>query len=134
MNNPSLVELFAKIVESEPIQVVISVSQHSGIDFDLNVYWEDQWGIRGSMPNPEKPNIGGCSYNIPNSCTCLEIHLEVLATIKDGDEWFDNEYQSHHDPNDDFSDLNLDDILKDIDEEGLVEGQDLIWPGIRALV
>ncbi|MFQ6636355.1 hypothetical protein Gotur_013687, partial [Gossypium turneri] len=75
------------------------------------------------MPTPENPNIDGCSYNIPNSCTCLEIHLEVLATIEDGDEGSDNDDQSHHDPNDNFSDPDLDDIPKDIDEKRPMEGE-----------
>ncbi|MFQ6621825.1 hypothetical protein Gotur_002740, partial [Gossypium turneri] len=75
------------------------------------------------MPTPENPNTGGCSYNIPNSCTCLEIHPEVLATIEDGDEGFDNDDQSHFDPNDDFSDPDLDDIPEDIDKKGPVKGE-----------
>ncbi|MFQ6633257.1 hypothetical protein Gotur_011100, partial [Gossypium turneri] len=75
------------------------------------------------MPTPENPNTTGCSYNIPNSCTHLEIHLEVLVTIEDGDEGSDNNDQSHHDPNDDFSDLDLDDIPEDIYEERRVEGE-----------
>ncbi|PPD73494.1 hypothetical protein GOBAR_DD29570 [Gossypium barbadense] len=32
---------------------------------------------------------------------------------------------SHHDPNDDFSDPDLDDISEDIDEEGPVEGENV---------
>ncbi|PPS15773.1 hypothetical protein GOBAR_AA04803 [Gossypium barbadense] len=75
------------------------------------------------MATPENPNTGRCSYNISNSCTFLEIHPKVLATIEDDDEWSDNDDQSHSDPNDDFSDPDLDDILEDIDEEGLVEGE-----------
>ncbi|MFQ6657065.1 hypothetical protein Gotur_026892 [Gossypium turneri] len=43
------------------------------------------------MPTPENPNTGGCPYNIPNSCTRLEIHPEVLTTIKDGDKGSDND-------------------------------------------
>ncbi|PPS10100.1 hypothetical protein GOBAR_AA10539 [Gossypium barbadense] len=76
-----------------------------------------------SIPTPENTNTGGCSYNIPNLCTRLEIHPEVLAIIEDGDEGSDNHDQFHCDPNDDFSDPNLDDISKDIDEEGPVEGE-----------
>ncbi|MFQ6650359.1 hypothetical protein Gotur_022965, partial [Gossypium turneri] len=75
------------------------------------------------MPTLENPNIGGCSYNIPNPCPRLEIHPEVLTIIEDGDERSDNDDQSHRDPNDDFSDPDLDDILEDIDKEGPVEGK-----------
>ncbi|MFQ6620998.1 hypothetical protein Gotur_002162 [Gossypium turneri] len=67
------------------------------------------------MPTPENPNTGGCSYNTPYSCPRLEIHPVVLATIEDSDEGSDNDDQSHRDPNDDFRDPDLDDILEDID-------------------
>ncbi|MFQ6650839.1 hypothetical protein Gotur_023056 [Gossypium turneri] len=86
IENPSPVELFAEIAELDPIQVVILASEHSGIDFDLNVSWEDQSGFGRSMSTVENPNTGGSSYNIPNLCTRLEIHPEVLATIEDSDE------------------------------------------------
>ncbi|XP_017617579.1 uncharacterized protein LOC108462092 [Gossypium arboreum] len=125
IENPNPIELFAKITESDPIQVVIPASQRSRIDFDLNASWEDQLGFGWSMPTPENPNTGRCSYNIPNPCPRLEIHPEVLATIEYGDEGSDNDDQSHRDPNDDFSDLDLDDIPEDIDEEGLVEGENV---------
>ncbi|MFQ6667201.1 hypothetical protein Gotur_033302, partial [Gossypium turneri] len=129
IDNPSPVELFAKIAEPDPIQVIILASQRSGIDFDLNVCWEDQSGCGGLMPTPENPNTDGCLYNIPNSCTRLEIrleiHPEVLATIKDGDEGSDNEDQSHRDPSDNFSDPDLDDIHKDIDDKGSVESENV---------
>ncbi|PPD80906.1 hypothetical protein GOBAR_DD22169 [Gossypium barbadense] len=48
---------------------------------------------------------------------------DLKRKIKDGDEGSDNDDQSHRDPNDDFSDPNLDDILEDIDEEGSVQGE-----------
>ncbi|PPS12195.1 hypothetical protein GOBAR_AA08449 [Gossypium barbadense] len=83
------------------------------------------------MPTPKNPNTDGCLYNIPNSCTRLDIHIEVLATIKDGDEGSDNEDQSHCDPHNDFNDLNLDDILEDIDEVGLVEGENVNPHSVR---
>ncbi|MFQ6636025.1 hypothetical protein Gotur_014121, partial [Gossypium turneri] len=75
------------------------------------------------MPTPKNPNTSGCSYNTPDSCSRLKIYPEVLATIEDSDEGFDNDDQSHHDPNDDFSDPDLDDIPEDIDEKGLVDGE-----------
>ncbi|KAH1128986.1 hypothetical protein J1N35_000364 [Gossypium stocksii] len=53
----------------------------------------------------------------------FEIHLEVLATIEDGDEGSDNDDQSHCDPKNYFSYPDLDDILEDIDEERPVEGE-----------
>ncbi|KAH1032613.1 hypothetical protein J1N35_044787 [Gossypium stocksii] len=83
----------------------------------------DQLGYGQSMPSPENPNTSGCSYNIPNSCTHLDIHPEVLATIENGDKGFDNDDQSYRDPNDDFNDPDLDDIPEDIYKEGLVEGE-----------
>ncbi|XP_016740192.1 uncharacterized protein [Gossypium hirsutum] len=100
IENPSPVELFAEIVEPDPIQMS---------------------GFVRLAPTPENPNTGGCSYNTPYSSHCLEIHPEVLATIEDCDEGSDNDDQSH--PNDNFSDPDLDDILEDIDEEGPVEGE-----------
>ncbi|XP_012442176.1 uncharacterized protein LOC105767211 [Gossypium raimondii] len=112
IENPNLVELFAEITEPDPIQMVIPASQRSEIDFDLNVPWEDQSGFVLSAPTPENPNT--------------EIHPEVLATIEDCDEGSDNDDQSHRDPNDDFSDPDLDDIPEDIDEEGPVEGENAI--------
>ncbi|XP_016700027.1 uncharacterized protein [Gossypium hirsutum] len=124
IENPSPVELFAEITEPDPIQMVIPASQRSGIDFDLNVPWEDQSGFVLSAPTPENPNTGGCSYNTLYSSHCLEIHPEVLATIEHCDEGSDNDDQSHRDPNDDFSDLDLNDIPEDIDEEGPVEDPD----------
>ncbi|MFQ6664589.1 hypothetical protein Gotur_031654, partial [Gossypium turneri] len=121
--NLSPVELFAEIVEPDPIEVVIPASQRSEIDFDLNVSCKDQSSCGRPMPTPENPNTSRCSYNIPNSCTRLEIHPEVLATIENGDEGYDNDDQSHCNLNDDFSDPDLDDIPKDIDEEGQIEGK-----------
>ncbi|PPS19744.1 hypothetical protein GOBAR_AA00827 [Gossypium barbadense] len=47
----------------------------------------------------------------------------VVIPVKDGDEGFNNEDQSYHD-NKDFSDLDLEEILGDIDDEGMVEGED----------
>ncbi|MFQ6632776.1 hypothetical protein Gotur_010558 [Gossypium turneri] len=75
------------------------------------------------MPTPKNPNTGGCSYNTPDSGPHLKIHPEVLATIKDSDEGSDNDDQSYRDPNDDFSEPDLDDISKDIDEEGSIKGK-----------
>ncbi|MFQ6661985.1 hypothetical protein Gotur_029962, partial [Gossypium turneri] len=123
IENPSPVELFTEITEPDPIQMVIPASQRSGIDFDLNIPWEDQSGFVLPALTPENPNTGGCSYNTPYSSHCLEIHSEVLATIEDCDEGSNNDDQSHRDPNDDFSDPDLDDIPEDIDEEGPVEGE-----------
>ncbi|MFQ6665948.1 hypothetical protein Gotur_032487 [Gossypium turneri] len=57
IENPSPVELFAEIAESNPIQVVILASQRSGIDFDLNISWEDQSGFGRSMPTPVEVRI-----------------------------------------------------------------------------
>ncbi|XP_012472493.1 uncharacterized protein LOC105789672 [Gossypium raimondii] len=102
IKNPSPIELFAEIVEPDPIQMS---------------------GFVRLAPTPENPNTGGCSYNTPYSSHCLEIHLEVLATIEDCDEGSDNDDQSHRDPNDKFSDPDLDDIPEDIDEEGPIEGE-----------
>ncbi|KAH1097279.1 hypothetical protein J1N35_014200 [Gossypium stocksii] len=136
IENPSSVELFAEIAKPDPIQVVNPAIQRSGIDFDLNVSWEDQSGLGRSMPTTKNLNTGGCSYNIPNSCPRLEIHPEVLASIEDGDKGSDNDNQSHCDPNDDFSYPNLDDITEEIDEEGPVEGENtnLHSAGTRDLV
>ncbi|MFQ6651438.1 hypothetical protein Gotur_023769, partial [Gossypium turneri] len=106
--------------------MVIPASQRSEIDFDLNVPWEDQSGFVFSVPTLENPNTGGCLYNTPYSSHCLEIHPEVLATIEDCDEGSDNDDQSHCDPNDDFSDPDLNDIPEDIDKEGPVEGENAI--------
>ncbi|KAH1032459.1 hypothetical protein J1N35_044633 [Gossypium stocksii] len=108
IENPSLVELFSEIAKPDPIQVVIPTSQRSEIDFDLNVSWEDQSVVDGQCQLPKIQT---------------QIHLEVLVTIEDGDKGFDNDDQSHYDPNDDFSDPNLDDIPEDIDEESRVEGE-----------
>ncbi|MFQ6650428.1 hypothetical protein Gotur_023476, partial [Gossypium turneri] len=123
IENPSPVELFAEIAKPDLIQVVIPASQSSGIDFDLNVSWEDQSSFVQSASTPENRNTGGCSYNTPYLCHRLEIHPEVLASIEDCDEGSDNDDQSHHDPNNDFVDPDLDDIPEDIDEEGPVEGE-----------
>ncbi|MFQ6642433.1 hypothetical protein Gotur_017615, partial [Gossypium turneri] len=123
IENPNPIELFAEIAEPDPIQIVIPASQYSGIDFDLNISWENQSDFGRSMPTLENLNIGGCSYNIPNPCPRLKIHPEVLATIEDGDEGPDNDDQSHRDPNNDFSDPDLDNIPEDIDKEGPVEGE-----------
>ncbi|KAH1113910.1 hypothetical protein J1N35_007288 [Gossypium stocksii] len=108
IENPNPIELFAEIVEPNPIQVVIPAKQCSRIDFDINVSWEDQSILDGQ-----------CQL----SKIQTPIHPEVLATIEDGDEGFNNDDQSHHDPNDDFSDPDLDGIPEDIDEEGSVEGE-----------
>ncbi|KAH1098462.1 hypothetical protein J1N35_015383 [Gossypium stocksii] len=123
IENPNPIELFAKIAKQDRIQVVILARQHSRIDFDLNISWEDQSGFGRSMLTLENLNTGGCSYNILNLCPHLEIHLEVLATIEDSDKGSNNDDQSHRDPNDDFSDPDLDDIPEDIDEEEPMEGE-----------
>ncbi|PPS09036.1 hypothetical protein GOBAR_AA11598 [Gossypium barbadense] len=47
--------------------------------------------------------------------------IELFAEIADPDPI----QVSHRDPNDDFSDPDLDDILEDIDEEGPVEGENV---------
>ncbi|KAK5839970.1 hypothetical protein PVK06_008830 [Gossypium arboreum] len=109
IENRNPIKLFAEIAKPNPIQVVIPASQCPGIDFDLNVSWEDQSGFGQSMPTLKNPNT--------------EIHLEVLATIEDGDEGSDNDDESHCDPNDDFSDPDLEYILEYIDKEGPVEGE-----------
>ncbi|KAH1129983.1 hypothetical protein J1N35_001361 [Gossypium stocksii] len=71
-------------------------------------------------------------------CPRLEIHPEVLATIEDGDEGSDSDDQSHRDLNDNFSDPDLDNIPKDIEEEGPIEGENVnphstenTGPGLR---
>ncbi|KAH1129019.1 hypothetical protein J1N35_000397 [Gossypium stocksii] len=96
-----------------------------GFDFDLNVYWEDQSGYEGSLQTPKNPNCGGCSYNISILCPRLKIHPEVLDTVADKDKRFGIEDQSHHD-NEDFSEPDLDEIPKGIDDEGVVEGEDCV--------
>ncbi|PPD87842.1 hypothetical protein GOBAR_DD15220 [Gossypium barbadense] len=50
--------------------------------------------------------------------------VQVVIPIKDGDKGSDNEEQSHQD-NEDFSDLNLEDIPEDIDDESAVEGENV---------
>ncbi|KAK5842553.1 hypothetical protein PVK06_004925 [Gossypium arboreum] len=71
-----------------------------------------------------------------------EIYPEVLATIEDGKEGSGNEELSDHEEQSEYdieylSDPDLDDIPKDIDDEGPIEGEDVhphstenIGPGI----
>ncbi|KAH1057067.1 hypothetical protein J1N35_035132 [Gossypium stocksii] len=92
--------------------------------FNKRVLLKDQLDYGGSPQTPKNPSYGGCSYNISILCLRLEIHLKVLAIIEDGDERFNNEEQSHHD-NNDFSDPDLDDIPKNIDDEGAVKGENV---------
>ncbi|PPE01368.1 hypothetical protein GOBAR_DD01612 [Gossypium barbadense] len=47
--------------------------------------------------------------------------IQVVHPITNGDEGSDNEDQSHLDL-EDFSDLDLDEVPEDIDDEGAVEG------------
>ncbi|PPD73632.1 hypothetical protein GOBAR_DD29445 [Gossypium barbadense] len=49
--------------------------------------------------------------------------IQMVIPAKDSDKGSDNDDQSHRDPNNDFSDPDLDDIPEDIDDEGPVEGE-----------
>ncbi|KAH1122586.1 hypothetical protein J1N35_005746, partial [Gossypium stocksii] len=100
--------------------------QHSRIDFDLNVCWEDQSSCGWSLQTPKNPKYSKCSYNVPIPCPDLEIHPEVLATIEDRKEGSDNEKQFDHEEQSEhdieyLSDPDLDDIPEDIDDEGPIE-------------
>ncbi|KAH1107371.1 hypothetical protein J1N35_011139 [Gossypium stocksii] len=59
-----------------------------------------------------------------------EIQPKVLGTIVDGDEGSDNKDQFYHDL-EEISNLDLDEVRDDIDDEGTVEVQDVHLQSVR---
>ncbi|KAL1086672.1 hypothetical protein V6Z11_D08G129200 [Gossypium hirsutum] len=112
IENPQSIELFVELAEPKLVQIVPPSS------------------CGGTLQAPENPNYGGCSYNNPISGPHFEKHPEVLGTIVDGDEGFDNEDQSYHDF-EEISNLDLDEVPDDINDEGAMEGQDVHPQSVR---
>ncbi|KAK5818439.1 hypothetical protein PVK06_023376 [Gossypium arboreum] len=83
-------------------------------------------GLWKVIANSQNPNYGRCFYNVPIPSHRLEIHLEVLAIIKDGDKGSGNKSSDNEGfDSEDLSDSDLDDISKDIDDEGFIEGENV---------
>lgn len=63
-------------------------------------------------------------YSNPIWSPYLEIHPELMGTGEYGEERHDNDGHSHY-SGEDFSDSDLDEISKDIDDKGEEEAEDV---------
>lgn len=62
----------------------------------------------------------------------IQIHPVVIGTDANGEKGSNNDGHSHHEV-EDFSDLDLDEISDDIDDEGADEGENVPTPSFRNL-
>ncbi|KAL1179433.1 hypothetical protein V6Z11_A03G159200 [Gossypium hirsutum] len=84
-----------------------------------------QLECRATLQIPENPNYGGSSYNNPTLGSHLQIHPEVIISTEAYVREMTNNGEDSNQNVEDFSDLDVDELSDNIDDEGPKEVEDV---------